>query len=748
MNIYVISNPNDNRNLVKVGKTTDWSRREKEYKTSGFVPHLHHLEYDVDFSDDDIKKVLVGTLGYHVEKSAGDEWYIVPAGKTESQFASEVKAVIVSLKNNCALDLLRTEDFPMRKEQSECVDKTIEAFKQYDKFLWNCKMRFGKTFTTYQLCKRAGYKNVLILTWKVAVEKSWEQDLLSHIDFRGMNFINRNTLNSYDPKNTNIVFISIPLLLANKQLSDDKDSDAESDGKITANEIRGFTEKLVPVANVDWDLLVIDEAHYGTRAENTRQILQHIRYKKLLELSGTPFKILEDSEYASYQIYNWTYRDEQNAKRENKHLGDRNPYKDLPDMKIYTYDGAWELIDGNTSYDFNINDIFRTNDGAFIRLDSVTRILDFLCGAAFDLNEDRDIKDYDVVLPYFNGMIEKNKKSLWFLPSVDSVCALEKLLKNHKFFKDYQIINATGRGEGSSEKSLDIFLQMEKDGVDKIICLSCGMLNTGVTIKNLNSVIVLQDKHSAQDFFQSIFRCQSPAKNKPECYVFDFNPKRYFENMLAFAKSNNKKKSEKQAIEDNLIETHLYLDGKMKQTTYEDIMSYVTLDFSPDKIKKAFLKSNNIKLELLEKADADILSIIDKIPLYKNEAKEKKESKADKKPSTPKKKEPKEPDPTVPERKKESQFDIRKAKLDVLISSLTIFIYITNAQEQNLQDIINTTERELFGKLCFITVDQFNRLYENKFFKNELLNKAIYKFKNEEFVSRNWDDILKEEFIG
>lgn len=746
MNIYVISNPNDNRNLVKVGQTNDWKQREKSYKNAGFVPQIFHMEYDVNFTDDDIKNVLTKTLGYQIERKHGDEWYIVPDGETEEDFANKVKAVIVSLKNNTPLDLLRTEDFSMRKEQAECVDKTIEAFKQYDKFLWNCKMRFGKTFTTYQLCKKARFKNVLILTWKVAVEKSWEKDLLSHVDFRGMHFIKKDTLQSFNPQNTNIVFISIPLLLANKALSDD--TDAVSNAKITEKEITGFTEKLATVANVNWDLLVIDEAHYGTRADNTRRILEHIRYKKLLELSGTPFKILEDSEYPPYQIYNWTYQDEQNAKKSNKYLGDRNPYKDLPDMKIYTYDGAWELVEGNTSYDFNINKIFETANGTFLHLEAVLRIINFLCGDTFDLTENRDIKDYDVILPYFNGMIEKNKKSLWFLPNVDSVCALEKVLKNHRFFKDYHIINATGKGEGSSEKSLEKFLQLEKDGIDKIICLSCGMLNTGVTIKTLNSVIMLQDKHSAQDFFQSIFRCQSPAKNKSECYVFDFNPKRYFENLITFAKTNNKKKGEKQSIEDNLIETHLYLDGKMKQTTYEDIMSYVTLDFSPDKIKRAFLKSNNVKLELLEHADNDILAIIDHIPLYKNEVKETTEHKNDSRTQKTKVYSQKEPDPSVPKRKKETQFDIRKAKLDVLISSLTIFIYITNAQEQNLQDIINTKERELFSKLCFITVDQFNKLYENQFFKNELLNRAIYKFKNEEYVSRDWDDILKEEFIG
>lgn len=760
MNIYVISNPNDNRSLVKVGQTNDWLKREKAYKTSGFIPRIWHIEYNVDLTDDNIKQVLINDLHYSVDKSHGDEWYIVPDGESEKEFANKVKSIIVSLKHNEPLDLLRTQDFAPRAEQDECVQATMNAFNSgSDKFLWNCKMRFGKTFTTYQLMNRAHFNNILVLTWKVAVEDGWKNDLLSHRDFKGINFINKDTLDTFDNAKRNVVFLSIPLLLANASA---EDSESEDDAEITDTNINIFTDKIKQIADINWDLLVIDEAHYGTRAKNTRKILEKIKYKKKLELSGTPFKIIDDAEYHDDEIYNWTYQQEQKAKYGWQGDKNQNPYKDLPDMHIYTFDGARDLVNDFVDTEFNINVLFKTKvqkdvnkktdykTAEFINCDSVKRLIDFMCGEQFDLTEDKDIKDYDVTLPYFQEMIDKNKKSIWFLPDVASVCAMEKLLNNHKFFNKYKIINASGAGEGSSKNSLDKFHELEQQ-TDKIICLSCGMLNTGVTIKTLDSVVMLQDKHSAQDFFQSIFRCQSPCSpDKSDCYVFDFNPQRYFNNMLAFARSNSKNRDPRKVVEENLIETHLYIDGNMITTSYDDIMQYVSFDVSPERLKKAFLRSNNIKVELLEHSDNEILQIIDSIPYYKKENKS--TNKEPKAPGENKKKKLDKKMPVDPKRKQESKYDIRKAKLDILISSLTIFIYITDAQESNVYEIVTTKEPDLFNKICFIGVEQFKKLYDFKdkdgksFFKSDVLDKAIARFKNEEFVSRDWEQILRDEF--
>ena len=360
MNIYVISNPNDGRNLVKVGQTNDWTKREKAYKTSGFVPQVWHIEYNVDLKDDDIKQVLINELGYKIEKTAGDEWYVVKDDETEKDFANKVKAVIVALKHNEPLDLLRTQDFAPREEQQRCVTETINAFNAgSDKFLWNCKMRFGKTFTTYQLMKQANYQNILVLTWKVAVEKGWKDDLLSHRDFKGINFVNKDTLKTFDKKKRNVVFLSIPLLLARTNVKGAEDSESADDSEISDASVQMFAESIQPIADMNWDLLVIDEAHYGTRAQNTKKILEKLKYKKKLELSGTPFKILDDAEYHD-DVFNWTYKQEQEAKKGWKGPKEQNPYKDLPDMHIYTFDGARDLVDGFSDTEFNINVLFKT----------------------------------------------------------------------------------------------------------------------------------------------------------------------------------------------------------------------------------------------------------------------------------------------------------------------------------------------------------------------------------------------------
>ena len=748
MNIYVIKTKDSTKNYISIGETTgnvdEYIKHtyRKQATETLFVKHNFTIPHKTKNFDTLIHNELE-KLGYKRPSDVN--------GRETFDFGEDngvdvIKAIIVALETNTPYDLNRTENFPPRKEQADCIKATLEEFKQSDKFLWNCKMRFGKTFTAYQLCKKANYKNVLILTWKVAVEDGWKRDLLSHHDFRGINFINKDNLQTFDPSRKNVLFISIPLLLANKNLAAEDDEFEDENDKIKPGDIVGFTKKLQNVSDVNWDLLIIDEAHYGTRAQNTKKILEKLKYKKLLELSGTPFKILEDAEYKPWQIYNWTYRNEQDAKHNWDGPIEENPYRDLPDMKIYTFDGVCDLINEFGEKEFNINKIFNVNPDTkqFAQEDWVLNIIDFMCGETFDLvklDGETAVKRPSVTLPYYGIMKNQNKKSLWFLPDVASVCAMETLLNNHKFFKQYKIINATGAGLGSSVKSLERFKELEKE-TDKIICLSCGMLNTGVTIKELNSVVMLQDKHSAQDFFQSIFRCQSPCPGKSECYVFDFNPMRYFENMKSFSEKNGEKeKSPKDNLQENMIATYLYLNGDMKAVTYEDLMQYITLDSDPEKLKRDFQRSNNFSVQISLKMSKKLLDIIDKIPLYKNETKTtKKESKGKTKTSN---KKTKKKDPVTPP----PLFEIRRSKIDILISSLTIFIYITNAQEETLWDIINTKESDLFEKICFMSVKDFDLLYKNQVFRDEVLNKSIFRFKNQESVSRDWNEIIRDEIL-
>ena len=139
------------------------------------------------FLDHDVHRALVRMGCPNIE----GEWYRCTP--------RQVMAAVVAVRERLDVAWHRDKTFAMRKEQQVAVDKTAAYFESYAKvqgrtphFLWNCKMRFGKTFTTYQLAKRMGWTRVLMLTFKPAVAQAWEEDLMTHVDFDGWQFIARN----------------------------------------------------------------------------------------------------------------------------------------------------------------------------------------------------------------------------------------------------------------------------------------------------------------------------------------------------------------------------------------------------------------------------------------------------------------------------------------------------------------------------------------------------------------------------
>jgi len=142
-----------------------------------------------NFSDHDIHRALK-ERGYSGE---GGEWFRCSV--------SDLKATYIAVRDKIDNIENRTRSFTMRPEQEEAVSKTIEYFKssmkektkRTAKFLWNAKMRFGKTFASYQLAKRMNFTKILILTFKPAVQSAWEEDIKTHIDFEGWQFISRKT---------------------------------------------------------------------------------------------------------------------------------------------------------------------------------------------------------------------------------------------------------------------------------------------------------------------------------------------------------------------------------------------------------------------------------------------------------------------------------------------------------------------------------------------------------------------------
>lgn len=464
------------------------------------------------------------------------------------------------LKSKDLFDLFRKEkfsalqndkgklDYTLRFEQDEAVKKAIEYFEKTEKgeFLWNAKPRFGKTLASYDLAKRLSANKVLIVTNRPAIANSWFDDFEMFVD--GYNFIsetsslkNRATLTreqhvAIRPIKPLITFLSLQDLKGSKYFG-------------------GNYDKLRWVADLEWDLLIIDEAHEGVDTGRTDAAFDVIKRKHTLHLSGTPFKALANEKFPKEAIYNWTYLDEQKIKQIELEEGETGEHTDLPDLKLFTYrisqmitdevNEGIEIDNETRDYAFDLNEFFRAKDKKFVHEDDVKEFLKNLSTN----------KKYPFSTPELR---EELKHTFWYVGNrVDSVKALEKLLKEDPIFKDYKVIVAAGDGRSFEEEENDFkgnesSFQKVKTAIaenDKTITLSCGQLTTGVTVKEWTAVLMLTDIKTPSLYMQAAFRAQNPFKEfrngelyfKKSAYLFDFAPTRVLEIYDQFANGLNPK---------------------------------------------------------------------------------------------------------------------------------------------------------------------------------------------------------------
>ncbi len=464
------------------------------------------------------------------------------------------------LKSKDLFDLFRKEkfsalqndngkiDYTLRFEQNEAVEKAIDYFQKTEKgeFLWNAKPRFGKTLASYDLAKRLGANKVLIVTNRPAIANSWFDDFEMFVD--GYNFIsetsslkNRATLTREQhiatrPIKPLITFLSLQDLKGSKYFG-------------------GNYNKLRWVADLEWDLLIIDEAHEGVDTGRTDAAFDVIKRKHTLHLSGTPFKALANEKFPKEAIYNWTYLDEQKIKQLELEEGETGEHTDLSDLKLFTYrisqmitdevNEGIEIDNETRDYAFDLNEFFRAKDKKFVHEDDVKEFLKNLSTN----------KKYPFSTPELR---EELKHTFWYVGNrVDSVKALEKLLKEDPIFKDYKVIVAAGDGRSFEEEENDFkanesSFQKVKKAIaenDKTITLSCGQLTTGVTVKEWTAVLMLTDIKSPSLYMQAAFRAQNPFKEfrngelyfKKSAYLFDFAPTRVLEIYDQFANGLNPK---------------------------------------------------------------------------------------------------------------------------------------------------------------------------------------------------------------
>jgi hypothetical protein len=464
------------------------------------------------------------------------------------------------LKSKDLFDLFRKEkfsalqndngkiDYTLRFEQEEAVKKAFEYFEKTKngEFLWNAKPRFGKTLASYDLAQRLKANKVLIVTNRPAIANSWFDDFEMFVD--GYAFIsetsslkNRATLTreqyiSIRPLKPLITFLSLQDLKGSKYFG-------------------GNFDKLRWVADLEWDLLIIDEAHEGVDTGRTDAAFDVVKRKHTLHLSGTPFKALANEKFPQEAIYNWTYLDEQKIKQIEIQEGEVGEHTDLPDLKLFTYrisqmitdevNEGIEIENETRDYAFDLNEFFKAKDKKFVHEEDVREFLRNLSSN----------KKYPFSTPELR---EELKHTFWYVGNrVDSVKALEKLLKEDAVFKEYKIVVAAGDGRSFEEEDHDFkgnesSFQKVKTAIaenDKTITLSCGQLTTGVTVKEWTAVLMLTDIKTPSLYMQAAFRAQNPFKElrngelyfKKSAYLFDFAPTRVLEIYDQFANGLNPK---------------------------------------------------------------------------------------------------------------------------------------------------------------------------------------------------------------
>ncbi len=732
-------------------------------------------------------------------KAVGGEWFKCTV--------KDVQAAIVAVKTGMVNAENRTQIFKMRPEQAQAVDKTIAYYKNMEaegagripKFLWNAKMRFGKTFATYQLAKKMGFKRILILTFKPVVESAWHEDLVSHVDFDGWQFISR-PLAPNEP-NTDIQYKNArknrPIVCFGS-FQDFLGVDRNTGGIKPKNEW---------VHTTNWDLVVFDEYHFGAWKENAKNLFESdeddydedltnynrgnaydetwlpITTSHYLYLSGTPFRAMNSGEFIEDQIYNWTYSDEQRAKATWK--GADNPYASLPRMVMLTYkipDSIQRIAKQGEFDEFDLNVFFsatgKGKNARFIYEDYVQKWLNLIRGSYLETSVDElKLGAEKPPMPFSDTrLLNVLSHTLWFLPNVASCYAMANLLsqKQNTFYHDYRINVCAGAEAGVGLAALEPVLESMGNPLEtKTITLSCGKLTTGVTIKPWTGIFMLRNLKSPETYFQAAFRVQSPweisadsGKSeiiKKECYLFDFALDRALKQISDYSCRLNVHESnpEKKVGEFISFLPVLAYDGSaMRQVDAGEILDIAMAGTSATLLAKrwesallvnvdnetlARLMANDAAMEALMRIEG-FRSLNQDIETIINKSEHVKQTKKSVDKLTPKqKKEISEEEKEYKSKRKQIQ-----EKLIKFATRIPVFMYLTDYREYSLKDVITKLEPALFKKVTGLNLEDFELLVSLNVFNEALMNDAVYKFKRYEDSSLSYAGINKHagEAVG
>ena len=794
--------------LLKIGQTTrDVKQRVAEQLKTAAIRN-YKIELDESaacdgtiFTDHQVRAALVRKGFENTEL----EWIRCSV--------KDVRTVLTELRTGQRFTGARHETFPMRREQAEAVNKTHAYFHSIWKedmhavprFLWNAKMRFGKTFATYQLAKKLGAKRVLVVTFKPAVEDAWQTDLESHVDFEGWQYLSRNSdgdPRKISPRKPVVYFGSFQDLL----------------GRDAAGNIKPKNEWL---HKVKWDLVVFDEYHFGAWRETAKELFEGeddaiaakesrleyavdleavnedlgvlseketeflpITTKAYLYLSGTPFRALATGEFIEEQIFNWTYTDEQRAKAEfaANNPGKWNPYGALPQMRLLTYQMPDELlaIASTGEFDeFDLNEFFDASgtgkSAQFKHKSDVQKWLDIIRGSYAPQVVEHLKTGTRPPFPYSDvRLLPYLQHSLWFLPNVAACHAMANLLaeKHNTFWRDYKVVVAAGAAAGIGLDALPPVRKAIGSGFEtKTITLSCGKLTTGVTVPQWSSILMLRNLTSPETYFQAAFRVQSPwsIKNpngdnpneeailKPVCFVFDFAPTRALRQLSEYGigLSPNETNPEN-AVKDlvSFLPVLAYDGANMTQIDAGGILDIAMAGTSATllarKWESALLVNvdNDTLRRILENPEA--MAAVERIEGWRalgDNIIETIINKSDKvKELKNKAKEgeltaKQKRELTDEEREYKSKRKLVQEKLIKFATRIPAFMYLTDFRENTLQDVITKLEPDLFLAVTGLTVKDFHLLVRLKVFNTEQMNQAVFAFRRYEDASLRYTGI-------
>jgi hypothetical protein len=795
--------------LLKVGQTTRnvKHRIAEQLKTAAIknyrieVDELAERQDGTTFTDHDVRRAL-SRKGFATTEL---EWVRCTV--------ADVHTVLAELRSGQRFTGTHHATFKMRREQAQAVDRTHAYFHSVWKedmhavprFLWNAKMRFGKTFATYQLAKKLGAKRVLVVTFKPAVEDAWQTDLESHVDFDGWQYLSRQIFvdpRTIDRRKPSVYFGSFQDLL----------------GRDDAGNIKAKNEWL---HEITWDLVVFDEYHFGAWRETAKELFEGeeesvakkeagleygggleevnedlvelsvkepdflpITTKAYLYLSGTPFRALASGEFIEEQIFNWTYTDEQRAKLDYaaRHPGESSPYAVLPQMRLLTYQMPDELLSiaSMGEFDeFDLNEFFaatgRGSDARFKHKDDVQKWLDIIRGSYSPQILEALKRGTRPPFPYSDvRLLPYLQHSLWFLPNVAACHAMGNLLaeKHNTFWHGYQVVVAAGVSAGIGLAALPPVRKAIGSGFDsKTITLSCGKLTTGITVPQWSAILMLRNLTSPETYFQAAFRVQSPwfITNpngddpnevdilKPVCFVFDFAPTRALRQLSDYAtRLSPNEPNPESAVKDlvSFLPVLAYDGANMTQVDAGGILDIALAGTSATLLARKWESALLVNVDNLTLGrilrNPDAMAAVERIEGWRALGdniietiinKSERIGELKRKGEEGTLSKKEKRELTAEEKEYKSKRKLVQEKLIKFATRIPAFMYLTDYRENTLQDVITKLEPELFLAVTGLTVQDFDLLVRLRVFNTEQMNQAVFAFRRYEDASLSYTGI-------